>query len=116
MAVSDRETLPIGTEVVVYGQPLELGVIESGPEADLLTGIAVCRIRRENGEIVKRAPLIVARRSDFTTSWHVWKDSHVIAGGPGITRERVDRYAAEHGGDVLYGWPAGHPAAQHSAS
>lgn len=112
----DKEALPAGTEVVVvYGRPFKLGVIESGPEMDLLTGNVVYRIRCENGAIIKRAPLIVVRRSDFATSWHVWKDGQIIAGGPGISRERMDQYAAEHGGHVLYGWPAGHPGAYTTA-
>lgn len=109
--MSYKETLPIGTEVVAYGQPLELGVIESGPEENLL-GNAAYRIRIDSGQIVNRAPLIVVRRSDFATSWHVWNHGHVVAGGPGISRERMDQYAAEHGGEVLYGWPAGHAEAQ----
>lgn len=109
--MSDKEALPIGTGVVVYGRPLQLGVIESGPEENLMGNVAY-RIRCEDGEIVRSAPLIVVRRTDFAISWHVWKDDEVIAGGPGISRERMDQYAAEHGGEVLYGWPEGHPEAQ----
>lgn len=109
--MSDKEALPAGTEVVIYGQPLWLGVIVGGPDENLLGNVSY-RIRCENGEIVKRAPSIVVRRTDFATSWHVWKDDQVIAGGPEISRERMDQYAAEHGGEVLYGWPEGHPEAQ----
>lgn len=109
--MNDKEALPIGTEVVVYGRSLQLGIIESGPEENLLGNVAY-RIRCENGEILRRAPSIVVRRTDFATSWHVWKDDQVIAGGPEISRERMDQYAAEHGGEVLYGWPEGHPEAQ----
>ncbi|AKP58771.1 MULTISPECIES: hypothetical protein [Mycobacteroides] len=109
--MNDKEALPIGTEVVVYGRSLQLGIIESGPEENLLGNVAY-RIRCENGEILRRAPSIVVRRTDFATSWHVWKADQVVAGGPEISRERMDQYAAEHGGEVLYGWPEGHPEAQ----
>ncbi|MFV8051562.1 MULTISPECIES: hypothetical protein [Mycobacteriaceae] len=49
---------------------------------------------------------IVVPRIDFETSWHVWKDGTVIAGGPGISRDWMDEYASVHGGDVVCGWPA----------
>ena len=101
-----RPLIPVGTEVIAYGNVLVAGTIEEGPFDCPITGSPAYRIRTPDGEITKRSAQIVVPRLDFETSWHVWKDGAVIAGGPGISRDRMTEYASVHGGDVIYGWPA----------
>lgn len=101
-----RPHIPAGAEVIAYGTVLVVGTIEEGPFDSPITGSSVYRIRTTDGEITTRSVQIVVPRIEFETSWHVWKDGTVIAGGPGISRDRMDEYASVHGGDVVYGWPA----------
>ena len=92
----DVKPLQVGSSVVVYGMITEAGIITK-------LGSFATTIQTRGGEVT-RSPMIVVDREDFDRAWHVVDNNgDIVAGGPNLSKERVEALAEQKGGTVRRG-------------
>lgn len=85
-----------GTEVVVYTNMGQLrGVVLAGPSEDFLFTGPAYEVE-VGGRVYRYAHHIVVPAEDFDDALHLIAEGQIVAGGPGITADKLRSIAADY--------------------
>lgn len=95
-----HETFVVGTRVAVYFHPVVFGVVVG---RCALTGGYIIQPHDPDASPLTASPFVTVREEAFKNAHHVYVGERIVAGGPSITRERVEELAVQYGGEVRQG-------------